>query len=180
MPERREELTTEGGLDVVGQQRRGSPRRSAAAATRASRSRSFIDPDPPQVEAALGIGVDAVELHTGRYADAPRAGRGRRSSRPCGRRRATDRRARHGSLHAGHGLNYRNVSPVARLDRMAELNIGHSIVSRAVFVGMERCPRDEGLHGRSGRLACLSESEPRNAPAPHVQECCRLDFQAFF
>ncbi len=140
VPERRAELTTEGGLDVAGQ----ADRVGAAV----SRCRDaglevslFIDPDPAQVEASRRMGAEAVELHTGRYADATDA---------AGVARELAALARAGSaavalglhLHAGHGLNYQNVGPVAGLDAMAELNIGHSLVARAVFVGLERAVRE--------------------------------------
>ncbi len=140
VPERREELTTEGGLDVVGQFDR------VAAAVERLRSAGidvslFVDPSPAQVEASAGAGVGAVELHTGRYADATTA-EGR--SGELGSLRGAGARAvalgLH--LHAGHGLNYTNVGPVAAIAGMRELNIGHSIVSRAVFVGLERAVRE--------------------------------------
>src|SRR5262249_44012821 len=101
----------------------------------------FIDPDADQVEASLRAGARAVELHTGRYADAPTPSDQARElgaltiaggkALACGL-----------ALHAGHGLNYQNVGPVALIEGMAELNIGHSIVSRAVMVGMEHAVRE--------------------------------------
>jgi pyridoxine 5-phosphate synthase len=140
VPERREEVTTEGGLDVVGQRSRvaGAVARCRDAGLDVS---LFIDPEIRQVEAAAALGVAAVELHTGRYADAAGA---------ADRAREFDALVRAGAatkalglaLHAGHGLNYLNVGPVARIDGMAELNIGHSIVSRAIFEGMERAVRE--------------------------------------
>lgn len=143
VPERRQELTTEGGLDVLGQRDRLA---EAVARCRDSglEVSLFIDPDPAQVEASAALGVAAVELHTGRYADA--IGR-------ADRQRELEALARAGALavdaglalHAGHGLNYQNVGAVARLARLAELNIGHSIVSRAVFVGLERAVREMKL-----------------------------------
>jgi pyridoxine 5-phosphate synthase len=101
----------------------------------------FIDPDPAQVEAARALGAAAVELHTGRYADA---------AHPAERARELAALTVAGAsavaaglaLHAGHGLNYQNAGPVAALPAMAELNIGHSIVARAVFAGMQRAVRD--------------------------------------
>ena len=134
VPERREELTTEGGLDVAGQRDRigEAVRRLQGAGIEVS---LFIDPDPKQVEATIAMGVAAAELHTGRYADAPEGPR--RDEQLQALRTAGASLAAAGvRLHAGHGLNYRNVGPVARIDRMDELNIGHSIVSRAVFVGL--------------------------------------------
>jgi pyridoxine 5-phosphate synthase len=139
VPERREELTTEGGLDVVSQR----PRIAAAV----SRCRDagievslFLDPEPVQIEAALTLELDAIELHTGRYANSPE-GTGQLQELAALRQVAATIVSAGIALHAGHGLNYRNVGPVARLDRMAELNIGHSIVCRALFVGMERAVR---------------------------------------
>jgi pyridoxine 5-phosphate synthase len=154
VPERRMELTTEGGLDVAGNRQRvdEAVQRCRDAGMEVS---LFIDPDPAQVEASVAVGAAAVELHTGRYADAP-----------FGHRRAgeLDALARAGAavtaaglaLHAGHGLNYLNVGAVARLPGMAELNIGHSLVARAVFVGLERAVREmkicitNALNGRIG------------------------------
>lgn len=140
VPERREELTTEGGLDVAGQAARvgEAARRVAGAGIEVA---LFIDPDPRQVEAAIAMGVAAVELHTGRYADAPE-GPGRHAELESLRQAGVSLVAAGLGLHAGHGLNYRNVGPVAQLDRMAELNIGHSIVSRAVFVGLGPAVRE--------------------------------------
>jgi pyridoxine 5-phosphate synthase len=140
VPERREELTTEGGLDVIAHK--------ARIAEAVSRCRDagmaaalFLDPEPVQIEAALGLSVDAIELHTGRYANSPE-GPLRRGELEALRNAAGMIVAANLELHAGHGLNYRNVLPVSRLDQMAELNIGHSIVSRALFVGMERAVRE--------------------------------------
>jgi pyridoxine 5-phosphate synthase len=140
VPERREELTTEGGLDVAGQVDRvgEAARRIAGAGIEVS---LFIDPDPRQVEASIAMGVAAVELHTGRYADAPE-GRARQSELAALRQAAAAIVAGGLELHAGHGLNYRNVGPIARIDRMAELNIGHSIVSRALFIGLGPAVRE--------------------------------------
>ena len=140
VPERREELTTEGGLDVAGQVDRvgEAVRRIAGAGIEVS---LFIDPDPRQVEASIAMAVGAVELHTGRYADAPEGPR-RHAETEALREAAGSLVSAGVELHAGHGLNYRNVGAVARIDRMAELNIGHSIVSRSVFVGLTRAVRE--------------------------------------
>jgi pyridoxine 5-phosphate synthase len=140
VPERRLELTTEGGLDVAGQRER--------VADALSRCRDagmevalFIDPDPKQVQAAIELGAAAVELHTGSYANA--AALGDRQRELAALKRAGTTIVESGlELHAGHGLNYQNVAPVARLRAMQELNIGHSIVSRAVFVGLKEAVRD--------------------------------------
>jgi pyridoxine 5-phosphate synthase len=135
VPERRAELTTEGGLDVVGQRARVSE--AVARLKDAGLEVSlFIDPEPAQVEAARQLGAAAVELHTGRYADAPHA-----ADRALQLGHLTEAGAQAVAaglaLHAGHGLNYQNVGPVAAIPAMAELNIGHSIVARAVFTGMK-------------------------------------------
>jgi pyridoxine 5-phosphate synthase len=136
VPERRAELTTEGGLDVAGQK--------ARLAVALSRCRDagidvalFIDPDLKQVEASVALGASAVEFHTGRYADAP-TDADRHRELELLRTAAAATVAAGLELHAGHGLNYQNVPPVARLPKMEELNIGHSIVSRAVFVGLKQ------------------------------------------
>lgn len=140
VPERREELTTEGGLDVIGQYDRVAEAVQRCLEAGISVS-MFIDPDPKQVEASARIGAGAVELHTGRYADAPSATA--RATELDSLRRAGQRTLDLGlHLHAGHGLNYANVRPVAALPGMEELNIGHAIISRAVFVGLERAVRE--------------------------------------
>jgi pyridoxine 5-phosphate synthase len=133
VPEKRTELTTEGGLDVAGQ-----AARIAAAATRLAaagiRVSLFIDPDPAQIEAAARSGAPVVELHTGAYAGAAGAGRATELERlRAGARLA----ARLGlTVHAGHGLDYHNVQPVAAIHEIVELNIGHAIIARAVFTGL--------------------------------------------
>ncbi len=136
VPERRAELTTEGGLDVAGQRARVGDAlarcRDAGIAVAL-----FIDPDLEQVEASVELGAGAIEFHTGRYADAP-VGRERDRELDLLRVAAAATVAAGLELHAGHGLNYQNVAPVARLARMAELNIGHSIISRAIFVGLQQ------------------------------------------
>ena len=134
VPESREEVTTEGGLDVAGDQGRiaNAIRRFQEADILVS---LFIDPEPKQVAAAIELGVDAVELHTGPYALAKR----QQQVRELARLTEAGQVATAGGirLHAGHGLNYVNVRPVAAIPQMVELNIGHSIVSRAVMVGMK-------------------------------------------
>ncbi len=140
VPERREELTTEGGLDVIGQRDR------VAEALARCRDAGidvalFIDPDPRQLEAALKLDATAVELHTGRYANAPE-GPDRGRELEALKSAAVTVLTSGLELHAGHGLNYTNVTAVARLERMQELNIGHSIISRAVFVGLTQAVRE--------------------------------------
>lgn len=133
VPEKREEVTTEGGLDVAGDTERV---RSATESLRAAgiAISLFVDPDISQIEASATLGVAAVELHTGAYADAKPA----LVAAELDRLIAAGRRCRElgMKLHAGHGLNYHNVRPVAAIADMGELNIGHSIISRAVFVGL--------------------------------------------
>lgn len=134
VPERREELTTEGGLDVAGQLDRI---RDAVAllATAGIRVSLFIDPEEQQLEAAVAAGAPVVELHTGAYADAEAP---RQQQAELERVRAACRAGAGLGLevNAGHGLNYHNVQPVARIVEIAELNIGHAIVARAIFDGL--------------------------------------------
>jgi pyridoxine 5-phosphate synthase len=133
VPEKRTEVTTEGGLDVAGQAAAISAacRRLADGGIRVS---FFIDPDPEQVDAAAKSGAPVVELHTGAYAEARGAERGRELARLA----AAARRAAGAGLvaNAGHGLDYHNVQPVAAIPELVELNIGHAIVSRALMSGL--------------------------------------------
>jgi pyridoxine 5-phosphate synthase len=140
VPERREEVTTEGGLDVVGNLERvkSSACRMMDAGIEVS---LFIDPDVRQIEASRSLGVQAVELHTGRYADAK--GEGEQDRELATLASAGQAALQAGlKLHMGHGLTYRNVHPVAAIDGVGELNIGHSIVARAIMVGFERAVRE--------------------------------------
>lgn len=139
VPERRAEITTEGGLDIVGQQ--GRIRESCALLAAAGiRVALFIDADPAQIEASARSGAPVVELHTGRYCDV----HGAAAAAELERLRAGARLAASLGLevHAGHGLHYRNVGAVAAIPEIVELNIGHSIVARAVFVGLESAVRE--------------------------------------
>jgi pyridoxine 5-phosphate synthase len=139
VPERREEVTTEGGLDVV--THRAATARAVERLKAAGISVSlFLDPDPRQIELAKQLGADAVELHTGQYALARGAAQHEQlvSLTNAGKLICELGLA----LHAGHGLNYHNVIPVARIANMHELNIGHAIISRAVLVGLERAVRE--------------------------------------
>jgi pyridoxine 5-phosphate synthase len=133
VPEQRQEVTTEGGLDILAQRERVS---AAVARLRDAgiRVSLFLDPEPAQIDAAIELGVDAVELHTGPYALARDAAQ----TAELARLQQTAAQLKAGGLriHAGHGLNYANVRPVALIDSMIELNIGHAIISRAVFVGL--------------------------------------------
>jgi pyridoxine 5-phosphate synthase len=132
VPERREELTTEGGLDVAAHAARvrGAVGRLAAAGIHVA---LFVDPDAAQLAAAVAVGARAVELHTGDYANAGASGRARELERL--RTAAADARRLGLEVHAGHGLTVENVGPVAALPGVVELNIGHAIVARAVLVG---------------------------------------------
>jgi pyridoxine 5-phosphate synthase len=148
VPERREELTTEGGLDAVLNSVQLKPvvRTLRDGGIRVS---LFVDPDLEQVKEAHKVDAQAVEINTAAYADAPED-----RDREAALRKVTDA-LRFGrklglEIHAGHGLTYRNVRPVALLPEMGELNIGHNIVARAVLVGMERAVREmvDAIAGR--------------------------------
>ena len=137
VPERREEVTTEGGLDVTRDPKalRSAIEQLAAVGVRTS---LFIDPDLDAVSRSSDLGAVAVELHTGQYAHHPNEGAVLRALQVA---------SRHGhglglAVHAGHGLTTRNVGPVAAIPEIEELNIGHSIVSRAVFVGIAEAVRE--------------------------------------
>jgi pyridoxine 5-phosphate synthase len=140
VPERREELTTEGGLDVVGG--RDAVRRVVKTLRDAEIKVSlFIDPDLDQVKAAHRAEAEVVEFHTGRYCDARLASDRRKElSRLLDACKAAAKLGL--EVAAGHGLSYENVIPVAAIGEIEELNIGHSIVSRAVLVGLERAVRE--------------------------------------
>lgn len=139
VPEKRAELTTEGGLEVAGAM--SSVSDAVALLTEAGiRVSLFIDPDPVQIAAAARAGAPVIELHTGAYAESE----GEAAHAELLRiRAAVAEGLRHGlRVNAGHGLHYGNVKPVAALDGIAELNIGHAIVARAIFDGWERAVRD--------------------------------------
>ena len=139
VPEKREELTTEGGLDVAGQR----PRIKEAVErlqTRGVNVSLFIDPDQRQIQAAKAVGAHAVEIHTGAYCNATGAAR----EKELEGINAAAKLARSLGLgvHGGHGLNYKNVIPIAAIGEIVELNIGHSIIARAVIVGIEQAVRE--------------------------------------
>ena len=149
VPEKREEITTEGGLDAAGQEERATAvvKRFRDAGIEVS---LFIDPETEQIRASSRCGADAVELHTGRYAEAKAETEAETAfaELATGVRTALDLGL---VCHAGHGLNYVNVRPVAEIPGLAELNIGHSIVSRAVFVGLREAVREmKALVGVAG------------------------------
>jgi pyridoxine 5-phosphate synthase len=139
VPERRAEVTTEGGLDAVGQ----SARVGAAVAQMTAagiRSSLFIDPDLRQVEAAAALGAPVIELHTGAYAHAQGSAQAVELARlvSCARRGAELGL----TVNAGHGLNYQNVQAVAAIAQIVELNIGHALIGHAVFVGLSAAVRE--------------------------------------
>jgi len=139
VPEKREEVTTEGGLDVAGQVLRVTEF-ARTLAENGIRVSLFIDPDQRQIEAAARSGAPVIELHTGAYADSS----GAQQATELERLRTGARLAASLGLtvHAGHGLNYHNVQPVAAIRDIVELNIGHSIIARAVFDGLPVAIRD--------------------------------------
>jgi pyridoxine 5-phosphate synthase len=140
VPERREELTTEGGLDVVAHEKTVERivKRLLAAGIEVS---LFLDPDVRQIEMAHVLGVRAVEIQTARYSEA-RTPVERKRELDALRQAADFARERGLHVHAGHGLNYHNVQAVAAIPGVEELNIGHSIIARAVLVGMTQAVRD--------------------------------------
>jgi pyridoxine 5-phosphate synthase len=140
VPERREEITTEGGLNAAAQIARVACVVDRLHEVGISVS-LFLAPDPSQIEAAARLRADAVELHTGQYSLA-KPGAAREGELETLRRAGQQIRAAGMALHAGHGLTYHNVRPVATIDGMHELNIGHSIVARALMVGFEQAVRE--------------------------------------
>jgi pyridoxine 5-phosphate synthase len=139
VPEKRQELTTEGGLDVVGNQEVVG-RAVQRLKEKGIEVSLFLDPDPRQIEGARLLGVQAVEIHTGRYAEARGTAQARELEALAGAAAYAREQGLH--VHMGHGLNYANVRAVARIPGVEELNIGHSIVARAVLVGLERAVRE--------------------------------------
>lgn len=139
VPESRQEVTTEGGLNVAGQAARIADAVTVLGAS-GIRVSLFIDPDTAQIEAARRTGAPVIELHTGAYADARGAAQAREFERL---RNAAKLAASLGLIvNAGHGLHYHNVEPIAALADIVELNIGHSIIARAVFDGLPKAVRD--------------------------------------
>ena len=141
VPEKREEVTTEGGIALC----TNEAFRSVADATRhlkqeGIRTSLFVDPDPDVIRVSADLGVEAIELHTGEYANASSSERMQQLRRLV--KAATLARSLGLAVHAGHGLTYDNVTEVAAISELEELNIGHSIISRAVLVGIERAVRE--------------------------------------
>jgi pyridoxine 5-phosphate synthase len=148
VPERREEITTEGGLDLIrsGTRLRDTIRRLDEAGIRVS---LFVDPDLPTLDAAKDLGVPAVELHTGRYSHTWRQGEQALDELRRAARHAVDMGL---FVHAGHGLTYENVQPVAAIPEIEELNIGHSVVSRAIMTGMPSAVQEMARLVKGARL----------------------------
>jgi len=148
VPESRQEITTEGGLDVAGQSQRVAEacRSLGSSGIRVS---LFIDPDAVQVEAAHRAGAPVIELHTGTFAHAAGAVRAREFERLRSAARLASSLGL--TVNAGHGLDYHNVEPIAALPEIVELNIGHAIVARAVFDGLAKAVRDMKVLMRAAR-----------------------------
>ncbi len=149
VPEKRTEVTTEGGLDVVG----GGPalREAVASLGQAGiRVSLFIDPDPAQIEAAAALGAPAIELHTGAYAEADGERRAEELHRIASA--ARDATALGLIVNAGHGLDYHNVQPVAAIPELVELNIGFAIIARALHTGLDAAVREMKRLMREARL----------------------------
>jgi len=149
VPEKREEVTTEGGLDVAGQQEKISAavKQLSDAGIQVS---LFIDPDHRQIEAAVASGAPYIEIHTGAYADAPE-GLPRETELARIRHAATFATSLGLKVNAGHGLTYHNVQPIAALPEMHELNIGHAIIGRALFSGLADAVKEMKLLMREAR-----------------------------
>jgi pyridoxine 5-phosphate synthase len=150
VPESRQEVTTEGGLNVAGQSARIADA-VAALAGAGIRVSLFIDPEAAQIDASRRAGAPVIELHTGAYAEAEGAARAREFERL---RSAAQHAASLGlTVNAGHGLNYHNVEPIAAIAEIIELNIGHAIVARALFDGLAKAVRDMKQLMRAARAA---------------------------
>ena len=143
VPEKREERTTEGGLDVAGLHNQIAPiaRQLREAGARVS---LFIEPDPVQIAVAEVLGAPVVELHTGKYAELWIEGGAEAAATELGRLQAAAAEARKRGIepHAGHGLTFENVGPVAAIPEIAELNIGHFLIGEAIFIGLEGAIRE--------------------------------------
>ena len=142
VPENREEVTTEGGLDLSSDSKReeiGGAIRSLGKS--GIRTALFVDPDEESIRYSAELGADAIELHTGEYANSWRAKPEKEQIERLGRA-ATLARDLALAVHAGHGLTYENVSQVAQIREIEELNIGHSVIARAVLIGMENAVRE--------------------------------------
>lgn len=152
VPEKREERTTEGGLDIIGGRAHLAPRIRALAEA-GIRVSLFVEPEPAVMEAAKALGAPVVELHTGSYCEAAVAGDPAEIERELARiRRAADHGAGIGlEIHAGHGLTTESVGPVAAIPQIRELNIGHALIADAIFVGLPQAVRDMRAAMERGR-----------------------------
>jgi len=154
VPEKREEVTTEGGLDVSGQLERMAEL-TAGMHEKGIKVSMFIDPEPVQIEASAKVNADFVELHTGAYANAV----GAAQQKELERLRVCAREIERTSLrfHAGHGLTVRNLLPVAVIPNLREVNIGHDIVARALFIGLDAAVKEilAVLHDAEVYAGCI-------------------------
>jgi pyridoxine 5-phosphate synthase len=165
VPERREEITTEGGLDVAGQHDRVAPvvANLKAAGVRVS---LFVEPSPLQIAAARQVGADVVELHTGAYCLAVRERRPQAADLHLALREAAELAAGLGlEVHAGHGIDYQTVAPVAAIPQIAELNIGHFLIGEAIFTGLEAAIRRMRMLMDAARDGARQDALPREAAA---------------
>ncbi|MEJ2186348.1 MAG: pyridoxine 5'-phosphate synthase [Gemmatimonadota bacterium] len=152
VPEKRQEVTTEGGLSLEQAEDRARIGSAVARLKDAGiRTSLFIDPEPESLRAAMELGADAVELHTGEFAERWKVRRGVDEQVDRLRRAAALGVSLDLDVHAGHGLTYENVGRVAGLEDIQELNIGHSVISRALFVGLERAVREMWQRIREAR-----------------------------
>ena len=141
VPEKREEVTTEGGLALSDASQRAATQVALRALSDAGiRTSLFIDAEDEAIQISRDLGADAIELHTGEYANTSGPERVAQLERLA--RAAASARGQELAVHAGHGLTYENVTPVAAIAEIEELNIGHSVISRAVFIGLERAVRE--------------------------------------
>jgi pyridoxine 5-phosphate synthase len=162
VPERREERTTEGGLDVAGQ-REGLVGVVDALKTAGSRVSLFIEADPLQLDAAADVGSDIVELHTGRYCDLVLAGDAAADDELMRLRDGAAHAAALGlEVHAGHGLTFNTVKAIAAIPELVELNIGHFLIGEGIFIGLDRAVGQMRASIAEERGAISTHSMPAN------------------
>lgn len=164
VPEKREERTTEGGLEVAGDANRLADYIAPLSQT-GCRVSLFIEADPRQIEAARRVGAPVVELHTGAYCSALRDGEADKAAEILARLTEGARAAAEIGLevHAGHGIDFDSVAPIAAIPELAELNIGHFLVAEAVFAGLEAAVRDMRARMDAARAAALGAQETPGA-----------------
>ena len=155
VPENRQEITTEGGLDAAGQEKSLAPTLRALQAS-GIRVSLFVEPDSRQIEAAARLGAEMVELHTGAFANA--SGSALEAELERLRTAAVHAHTLGLQVNAGHGINYQNIVLLHSVSHLEELNIGHSIVSRALFVGLDRAVKE--------MVAALAAPKPTGVPVP--------------